>query len=89
MSQIEFEQTVQQWQRYGMTEDEWRTYEDEYADYLDTIQFTGLSLKQKIAVQNTREQELHEAKKQVALNKIREFRAGQRQKELDELHLSQ
>ena len=75
MSQIEFEQTVQQWQRYGMTEDEWRTYEDEYADYLDNIRFTGNSLKDKIAVLNAREQAEHEQKRSSALARIYELRA--------------
>lgn len=74
MSQIEFEQTVQQWQRYGMTEDEWRTYEDEYADYLDNIRFTGNSLKDKIAVLNAREQAEHEQKRLSALARIYELR---------------
>jgi hypothetical protein len=75
MSQIEFEQTVQQWQRYGMSEDEWRTYEDEYADYLDNIRFTGNTLKDKIAVLNAREQREHEQRRLAALNKIYELRA--------------
>ena len=25
------------WTKYGMTETEWREYEDEYADYLDSL----------------------------------------------------
>ena len=25
------------WERYGMTETEWRQYEDEYADWLDSL----------------------------------------------------
>jgi len=84
MSQIEFEQTVQQWEQYGMTEDEWRTYEDEYADYLDNIRFTGNTLKDKVAVLNAREQAEHEAKRQEALNRVRDMmRAKKEQAELD------
>jgi len=92
MSQIEFEQTVQQWQeyqdkpwlRFNMTEDEYREYEDEYADYLDSIQFSGNSLKDRILVQNAREQRLHEQRREAALTKIKELRTQQRQKELNE-----
>jgi hypothetical protein len=25
------------WEQYGMTETEWREYQDEYADYLDSL----------------------------------------------------
>jgi hypothetical protein len=25
------------WEQYGMTETEWRQYQDEYADYLDSL----------------------------------------------------
>jgi hypothetical protein len=83
MSQIEFEQTVQQWQeyqdkpwlRFNMTESEYREYEDEYADYLDNIRFTGNTLKDKIAVLNAREQREHEQRRLAALNKIYELRA--------------
>ena len=25
------------WEQYGMTEDEWRQYQDEYADWLDSL----------------------------------------------------
>ena len=28
------------WLEYGMTEDEWRCYEDEYADWLDSLRET-------------------------------------------------
>lgn len=85
MSQIEFTQTVQQWEsyrpweQYNMTEDEYRQYEDEYADYLDSIQFTGNSIKDKIALQNAREQREHEQKRQAALEKIKKLRAQQRE----------
>jgi len=83
MSQIEFEQTVQQWQeyqdkpwlRFNMSESEYREYEDEYADYLDNIRFTGNTLKDKIAVLNAREQREHEQRRLAALNKIYELRA--------------
>jgi len=83
MSQIEFEQTVQQWQeyqdkpwlRFNMTESEYREYEDEYADYLDNIRFTGNTLKDKIAVLNAREKKIHEQKRVTALNRIQELRA--------------
>jgi uncharacterized protein YnzC (UPF0291/DUF896 family) len=84
MSQIQFEQTVQQWEQYGMTEDEWRTYEDEYADYLDNIRFTGNTLKDKVAVLNAREQAEHDAKRKEALNRVRDMmRAKKEQAELD------
>jgi hypothetical protein len=25
------------WEQYGLTEDEWHQYQDEYADYLDSL----------------------------------------------------
>jgi hypothetical protein len=85
MSQIEFEQTVQQWQeyqdkpwlRFNMSESEYREYEDEYADYLDNIRFTGNTLRDKIAVQNAREQKIHEQKRQAALDRIKQLRIRQ------------
>jgi len=91
MDDIEYWQTVGQWEqqdkpweKYNMTETEYRTYEDEYADYLDSIQFTGNSIKDKIALQNAREQRLHEQRREAALAKIRELRRAQKeQAELD------
>ena len=82
MSQIEYTQTQEQWQQYqeqpwlrfNMTEDEWRTYEDEYADYLDTLEFTGNTLRDKITLQNAREQREHEQRRLAALAKIQAMR---------------
>ena len=92
MSQIEFEQTVQQWQeyqdkpwlRFNMTESEYREYEDEYADYLDNIQFTGNTLRDRVAVLNARESKIHEQKKSAALDRIKQLRVLQREKEVNE-----
>lgn len=63
------------WEQYQMTEDEWRQYEDEYADYLDTTRFLHFtSLKDKIAVQNALEQAEHNRRREEAINKIRTMR---------------
>jgi hypothetical protein len=91
MSQIEFEQTVQQWQeyqdkpwlRFNMTESEYREYEDEYAEYLDNIRFTGNTLRDRLAVLNARESKIHEQKRQAALDRIKQLRIQQRKKEVN------
>jgi hypothetical protein len=62
------------WEQYQMTEDEWRQYEDEYADWLDITRFQPTSLKDKIAVQNALEQAEHNRRREEALNKIRTMR---------------
>ena len=62
------------WEQYQMTEDEWRQYEDEYADYLDITRFHHHSLKDKIAIQNAIEQAEHNRRREAALNKIRTMR---------------
>jgi hypothetical protein len=72
------------WEQYQMTEDEWRRYEDEYADYLDTTRFQPTSLKDKIAIQNAIEQEEHNRRREAALNRVRELmRAKKEQAELN------
>jgi hypothetical protein len=72
------------WEQYQMTEDEWRRYEDEYADYLDTTRFQPTSLKDKIAVQNALEQAEHNRRREAALNRVRELmRAKKEQAELN------
>ena len=67
------------WEQYQMTEDEWRRYEDEYADYLDTTRFQPTSLKDKIAIQNAIEQEEHNQRREAAINRIREMRRAVRE----------
>jgi hypothetical protein len=67
------------WEQYQMTEDEWRQYEDEYADYLDTTRFQPTSLKDKIAVQNAIEQAEHNQRREAAINRIREMRRAVRE----------
>jgi len=72
------------WEQYQMTETEWRQYEDEYADYLDTTRFQPTSLKDKIAVQNALEQAEHNRRRETALNRVRELmRAKKEQAELN------
>jgi hypothetical protein len=72
------------WEQYQMTEDEWRRYEDEYADYLDATRFQPTSLKDKIAVQNAIEQAEHNRRREAALNRVRELmRAKKEQAELN------
>jgi muramidase (phage lysozyme) len=67
------------WEQYQMTETEWRQYEDEYADYLDTTRFQPTSLKDKIAIQNAIEQEEHNQRREAAINRIREMRRAVRE----------
>jgi hypothetical protein len=72
------------WEQYQMTEDEWRQYEDEYADYLDTTRFQPTSLKDKVAIQNALEQAEHNRRREAALNRVRELmRAKKEQAELN------
>ncbi len=82
MDEIEFEQTVQQWQeyqdkpwlRFNMTESEYREYEDEYADYLDGTLKCPTTIMDTIREQNKIEQFKHDLRRQAALNKIRDMR---------------
>jgi hypothetical protein len=72
------------WEQYQMTEEEWRQYEDEYADYLDTTRFQPTSLKDKVAIQNAIEQAEHNRRREAALNRVRELmRAKKEQAELN------
>lgn len=71
------------WLKYDMTETEWREYEDEYAEYLDTSRFQPTSLKDKIAFQNAIEQANHNRRREEALNKIRKMREQMKKENSD------
>lgn len=71
------------WEKWGMTETEWREYEDEYADYLDITQFQPTTLKDKIAVQNALERAKHNRRREEALNKIRAMRTNMKKEPKD------
>jgi hypothetical protein len=70
---------MEQWQKHGMTKEEWQEYEIEYNQYLDNIRFTGNTVRDNLLVQNAQSQAEHQVKKRKALNRIRELRRSMKE----------
>lgn len=65
--------------KYGLTDQEWAEFCVEYEAYLDGKETNTLA--DTIRIRNLKEQQLHEERKRVALNRIRELRRAVKEQE--------